>query len=78
MSDDAIIVGRIVHYVTDPAECTAAIVTRVFHEEADTALGTVSVTTFAWADGVDMATAYECQEKTIPGTWHWPQGCPRG
>ena len=77
--ENPVFVGHIVHHVSqDTLECCAAIVTRVFQaDDGDIALGTVGVTFFAWADGTDTATTYECQEKPIPGTWHWPERCTR-
>lgn len=79
MSDDKIIVGRIVHHISrDTHECVAGLVTKVFPPDEDGLnLGCVSLTTFPWSDGMDTADSYESQDKLIPGTWHWPQGCPR-
>jgi hypothetical protein len=86
MADDQQPVGvaSVVHHVSqDTNECCAALVTRVFKNDDDSVgfgsedLGTIGVTFFSWADGSDMATSYECQEKPIPGTWHWPERCPR-
>ena len=76
-------VAAVVHHVSqDTNECCAAMVTRVFKDDdgdtgKDSDLGTIGVTFWSWADGSDMATSYECQEKPIPGTWHWPERCTR-
>jgi hypothetical protein len=80
MSDEQkVVVGRIVHHVSrDTHECTAGIVTKVFPpDEEGLRLDSVSLSTFPWSDGIDSCDSYECQDKLIPGTWHWPQGCPR-
>jgi hypothetical protein len=80
--EQQVMVASIVHHVSqDTNECCAALVTRVFkNDDGDTHsedLGTIGVTFYSWADGSDMATSYECQEKPIPGTWHWPERCSR-
>jgi len=80
MAEQKVIVGRIVHFVQDDLECAPGIVNRVYPAEPGTtaeALGQVSVAIFPWADGVESYTAFECQEKPIPQTWHWPEGCTR-
>ena len=73
-------IGSIIHHVNlDTSECTAAIVTRTYPqaENEPVDLGSVGIVMFPWADGVENIASFECQEKPIPGTWHWPERCPR-
>ncbi|MEU3399510.1 hypothetical protein [Streptomyces filamentosus] len=78
MSDQPLVIGRIVHYVAlgsadgrYPSTCRAAIVTTVDGEAAQPALAVLNPEGLFFSTSLPHADA----EPLTGGTWHWPTAC---